>query len=70
MSISEASSGICLIQKGDNIILAQITGQPRPDQDLLELKSKDFKVGGIKKDSFIRPSFLFTINQIEPFFEL
>lgn len=49
--------------KGDNIILAQITGQPRPDPDLLELKSKDFKVGGIKRDSFIRPSFLFTIHK-------
>ena|SRR3989344_7039501 len=49
--------------KGDHIILAQITGQPRPDLDLLDLKSKDFQSGGISRDSFIRPSVLFTIHK-------
>ena len=49
--------------KGDNVILAQITGQPRPDPDLLELKSKDFQSGGIYRDSFIRPGILFTIHK-------
>jgi len=49
--------------KGRHVILAQITGQPRPDQDLLELKSKDFQSGGINRDSFIRPSILFTIHK-------
>ena len=49
--------------KGDNLILAQITGQPRPDPDILKLKSKDFKLGGINRDSFIRPSILFTIHK-------
>jgi len=49
--------------KGDNVILAQITGQPRPDPDLLELKIKNFQTGGINRDSFIRPSFLFTIHK-------
>ena len=49
--------------KGDHIILSQITGQPRPDPDLLELNSKDFQKGGISRDSFIRPSVLFTIHK-------
>jgi len=49
--------------KENHVILAQITGQPRPDSDLLNLKSRDFETGGIRKDSFIRPSVLFTIHQ-------
>jgi len=49
--------------KGDHVILSQITGQPRPDQDLLKLNSKDFQKGGISRDSFIRPSVLFTIHK-------
>jgi mRNA interferase MazF len=49
--------------QGDHVILAQITGQPRPDPDLLELNSKDFKTGGISRKSFIRPSVLFTVHK-------
>jgi mRNA interferase MazF len=49
--------------RGDHVILSQITGQPRPDPDLLELNSKDFQKGGISRDSFIRPSVLFTIHK-------
>jgi len=49
--------------RGDNVILSQITGQPRPDPDLLELNSKDFQKGGISRDSFIRPSVLFTVHK-------
>jgi len=49
--------------KGDHVILAQITGQPRPDPDLIKLLGKDFQVGGISRDSFIRPSILFTIHK-------
>lgn len=48
---------------GDNVILTQITGQPRPDPELLKLNLKDFQTGGISRDSFIRPSFLFTIHK-------
>jgi mRNA interferase MazF len=53
-----------VIAKSDenHIILAQITGQSRPDPYLLELKSKDFEAGGIKRDSFIRASVLFTVH--------
>ena len=28
--------------RGDNLILCQITGQPRPDPDLINLKREDF----------------------------
>lgn len=49
--------------KGDTTILTQITGQPRPDPDLLNLDFKDFQTGGINRNSFIRPSVLFTINK-------
>jgi mRNA interferase MazF len=49
--------------KGDHVILSQITGQPRPDPDLLELNLKDFQKGGISRDSFIRPSVLFTVHK-------
>jgi mRNA interferase MazF len=49
--------------KGDNIILCQITGQPRPDPDLINLKKEDFQTDGLHRESFIMPSFLFTINK-------
>jgi mRNA interferase MazF len=49
--------------KGDNFILCQITGQPRPDLDLVKLKKNDFQTGGLHKDSFIMPSFVFTIHK-------
>ena len=49
--------------KGNSIILCQITGQPRPDPNILELKRKEFQSGGISRDSYIRPSVLFTINK-------
>ena len=48
--------------KGNDLILCQITGQPRPDPDILELKQKDFQSGGLKRDSFIRPSSIFTMH--------
>ena len=49
--------------KGDHVILSQITGQPRPDPDLVELKINDFQIGGISRDSFVRPSIIFTIHK-------
>ena len=49
--------------KGDNIILCQIIGQPRPDPDLIGLKRDDFQTGSLHRDSFIMPSFLFTIHK-------
>ncbi|MDO8508102.1 MAG: type II toxin-antitoxin system PemK/MazF family toxin [Nanoarchaeota archaeon] len=49
--------------RGDHVILSQITSQPRPDPDLVELKLKDFQSGSISRDSFIRSSILFTIHK-------
>ena len=49
--------------KGDNIILCQITGQSRPDPDLIDLKKDDFQTGGLHRESFIMPSFIFTIHK-------
>ena len=49
--------------KGDHVILSQITSQPRPDPDLIDLKLKDFQSGSISRDSFVRPSVLFTIHK-------
>ena len=49
--------------KGDNIILCQITGQPRPDLDIINLKREDFQNGGLQRNSFIMPSFVFTIHK-------
>jgi len=49
--------------KGDDIILCQITAQPRPDIDLIKLNKKDFNIGRINLGSFIRPSILFTIHK-------
>ncbi len=48
---------------GDNLILCQITSQLRPDPDIIELSEKDFQTGSIRRDSFIRPSTLFTIHK-------
>ena len=49
--------------KGDNLILCQITGQPRPDPDLINLKKEDFQNDGLQRDSFVMPSFVFTIHR-------
>jgi len=49
--------------KGDNFILCQITGQPRPDPDLVKLEKDNFQTGGLHRDSFIIPSFVFTIHK-------
>jgi len=49
--------------KGNSVILCQITGQPRLDPNILELKGSEFQSGGISRDSYIRPSILFTINK-------
>src|SRR3990167_1668615 len=49
--------------KGDNIILCQITGQPRPDLDIINLNREDFQNGGLQRNSFIMPSFVFTIHK-------
>ena len=46
--------------RGENIILAQITTEERKDEDLIQLRKKDFESGFLKHDSFIMPSIIFT----------
>ena len=62
-SVKKRPAIVIATLRGNNVILAQITGQPRPDPDLLELSSKDFQSGGISRDSFVRPFVLFTIHK-------
>lgn len=46
--------------KGQNVILAQITTKKRNDEDLINLRRKDFSSGSLNIDSFIMASLLFT----------
>jgi|TARA_B100001971_G_C17905179_1_gene390014 mRNA interferase MazF len=49
--------------KGDNIIVCQITKKERhEDPYKISLIQNDFISGGLKKDSFIMPSILFSIR--------
>jgi mRNA interferase MazF len=47
----------------ENLILCQITSQERPDPDLISITEKDFEQGGLKHDSFIRPTILFSVHK-------
>lgn len=48
--------------KDENLILCQITSQKRPDPDIIPITQKDFQQGGLKRDSFIRPTILFSVH--------
>lgn len=48
--------------KGDNVILCQITTKERSDPYKSDLTINDFETGGLKMNSFIMPSILFTIR--------
>lgn len=49
--------------KGEDVILCQITTKKRPDPYKINLDKKDFELGGLKIDSLIRPSRLFTLRK-------
>jgi len=49
--------------KDENLILCQITSQKRPDPDIISITKKDFEQGGLKHDSFIRPTILFSVHK-------
>ena len=49
--------------KGDDLILCQITSQPRSDGYSVPLLAADFERGRLAVDSFIRPNRLFTVEQ-------
>jgi mRNA interferase MazF len=48
---------------GDDLILCQITSQPRNDGFSVPLLVSDFERGRLVRDSFIRPNRLFTVEQ-------
>lgn len=62
-SVKRRPSLILAELKGENLILCQITGQIRPDPDLVYLFRGDFEDRGLQKDSFILPSFIFTLHK-------
>ena len=47
---------------GDDVILCQITSQPRNDGFSVPLPMSDFERGQLSVDSFIRPQRLFTVE--------
>jgi mRNA interferase MazF len=48
--------------KGEDIILCQITSKDHPDPYQILLNQNDFSNGGLKINSFIKPSILFTLR--------
>jgi mRNA interferase MazF len=48
--------------EGDDLILCQITSQPRSDQYSIPLSSSDFSMGSLPQTSSIRPNRLFTAD--------
>lgn len=48
--------------KGDDLILCQITSKERDDPYQIFLNQKDFSVGGLKVNCFIKPSIIFTLR--------
>lgn len=48
---------------GEDLILCQITSQATRDQYALPLEPQDFRMGGLRHSSAIRPNRLFTADQ-------
>ncbi|MFA5856377.1 MAG: type II toxin-antitoxin system PemK/MazF family toxin [Candidatus Pacearchaeota archaeon] len=49
--------------KGEDIILCQITSKYHPDPYQIDLTDNDFSNGGLKINSHIKPSILFTLRE-------
>lgn len=49
--------------EGDDLILAQITSRSIFDPYSVEIKSSDFSVGTLNKDSNVRPNKIFTADK-------
>ena len=47
---------------GRDFIAAQITSRPRNDPHAISITAADFAAGSISKNSFIRPTILFTLE--------
>ena len=47
---------------GDDVILCQITGGTYSSPNVIPITSSDFAIGGLNRDSNVRPDRLFTAN--------
>lgn len=47
----------------DNLILCQITSKKRSDPDIIPIRKKDFQNGSLNRNSFTRPTILFTVHK-------
>ena len=53
---------IVSVLEGDDLILSQVTSQFVKDNDAVSIEVKDFKEGGLKQKSNVRPNRLFTAD--------
>lgn len=63
--LSDSKNRPCLVVAkllGIDIIICEITTQPRKDIDAISLKQKDFQKGNLNIDSWIRPNKLLTLE--------
>ena len=54
---------IIKVPKGDDLIVNQITGQPREESLEIQLKKSDFERGGLKIKSYIRLDKIFSVEK-------
>lgn len=63
LSRSKLRQAVVLADTGrHDWVLCQLTSQPYSDPQAVEITSKDFVSGSLKKTSYVRPGKLFTAN--------
>ncbi len=63
LSASKARPALIVIDlPGDDVVVAQITSSSS-DPNAISLGATDFASGGLSRDSYVRPSKLFTIER-------
>ena len=64
LSQTKVRPAVCLADSGQgDWVLCQITSQPYGDPLAVNLEGSDFVAGGLRVDSFARPSKLFTADR-------
>jgi mRNA interferase MazF len=64
LSVGKRRPALVLVTlPGDDLILCQITSQPRADGFSLPLAATDFAQGGLQLTSYLRPQRLFTVDR-------
>jgi mRNA interferase MazF len=54
---------VVTVLSGDDVILCAITTQSVKDSSVVAITKADFQTGGLKQDSNVRPSHLFTADR-------